>query len=163
DDDELTPVLAGGESGLRLMSRRGERQREVEHVRRTPRGDQAKNRVGGIREAGHVPPLHWAEHLPSSAIDRERAGEVDDDLVVSVPTELMGPTFDECAGHRGIEDATSDRAPSDPGVHESAGEQEVPAQVDVERAERDGEVSWLYDDGPVREARNLGSADPVRH
>jgi hypothetical protein len=85
------------------MSVHNEGQREVEHPRRTPRRDQAEDGVGGAGKAGQVTALHGAEHREGDGIDRKRATEVGDDLVVSAPTSLAEPTVDKHVGHRGIE------------------------------------------------------------
>jgi hypothetical protein len=126
DDDKLAWVMTGRERSLRIMSRRGDGQREVEHTRGTSRYDQAEDGIGGIGEAGDVPSIHAADHRLGIAIDRKRAGKVGDNLVVGVSILVMEPSIDEHAGHRRVEDAKIKTlperagAPSDAGMHESA-------------------------------------------
>src|SRR5688572_9352401 len=107
--------------------------------------------------------MHAAEHRPGIAIDCERAGEIDDDLLIGLATKLLQPAVDKGAGNRRVEDALIDRAPPDAGMRESAREQEVPSQVDVERAESDREVRWLDEHGSVPLGGIGGSGDAIRY
>src|SRR5512135_1017422 len=133
DDDELAPIATRGESRLRVITHRDERQREIEHARGAPRRDQAEDGIGAIGEAGDIPPVYAAEYLPRNRIDCKRAGKVSDDLVVGAAIKLREPAIDEHAGHCRVEDAKTTAipgrsAPSDTGVYESSREEEVLAK-----------------------------------
>src|SRR5262249_5014526 len=89
--------------------------------------------------------------------------EIGDDLVIGVPAVLPEATADEDARGSRIEDSqTERRAPAEAGMNEPAREEEIAPQVDVERAEPDGEVGCLHEHRAIRAGGIRRRKDAVR-
>jgi hypothetical protein len=106
DDHEPTSEAASRERVLRIRrSFRSEREREIEYAVGLTRYDQTQHDVGRIGEAGQVPAGDMAEDRSCLGIARQRAGKVDDDLVIGAPAVVRDSPADEHAWHGGVEDA----------------------------------------------------------
>src|SRR5215211_5819697 len=169
DADDLAAVFAGFDGRLGVVLgvvhvEGDDRHYQVEDVLGEPRGDDPFHGVRGIGEPCKVAP-RGRTYVSDSRIAPQRAGEVDDDLVVGMLAIAIDDSpIDEDTLRRWIQDPVSECAIADRGMHKASIEQKRPAKIALAQECALCEVRRLDEHRAATSAPRVSwRADPVWH